>query len=166
MKTLKDIAVAIAALPVEAFKGTYGSSREINEAVRQGYERWNKSAERVEHDRQEDERVKGRQVRDAEASARREANVIVWLNDGTLVKGTFIKVLGARDGYGIREFIEVQSGRLACRQWMPMHLSRHALIVDPDKLRAKGFIKIADMWLIPQAQMTTHEFNKVAKILN
>jgi hypothetical protein len=166
MNTLKDIVAAIDALPVEAFKNTYGHSHEVEQAVKRGYQRWANSREFEIFTRREEEAQEARRTRDTEVRRERAANVEKWLEDGTLVKGTFIKVTGARDGHGIREFISLQGHYLACRQWLPMRFSRHDKTIDPDKLRSQGCIKIADMWISPQAQMTTHEFNKVAKILS
>jgi len=157
MKTLKEIIAAIDALPVEAFKNTYGSDGEINKALKRGWDRWMNSQERVYAEHREEEKRDDRRARDTALRAERTRNVKKWLKDGTLVK-----VSGARDGKGIREVISWDSRQLHCRQWLPEH---RADCKHPDDLRLAGCVKVADVWIGPMAQMTTHEFNKVVKIL-
>lgn len=166
MKTLKEIVAAIDALPLIAFKDTYGgNSRDVDDALRRGYERWSNSLERALSERLEEEDRETRRQRDTQVRRERAANVQKWLADGTLVNGTFIKVSGARDGHGIREFISHDDCTVHCRQWLPVRFSRYEAIT-PDVLRASGLLKIDGRWLRPEAQMTTHGFDKVVKILS
>jgi hypothetical protein len=164
MKTIKDIVAAIDALPVTAFKDTYGSSGEINQALRRGWDRWMESSERVLHKNLEEKAREERQEKDAERARQRAANVKQWLKDGTLKQGVFIKVSGARDGLGIREFIGARERVIVCRQWQTSSWKRR---LDKDaKLVKKG----KEVWLggselMPSDQITTHEYDKVVKIL-
>jgi hypothetical protein len=164
VKTLKDIVAAIDTLPVEAFKDTYGSSHEVDQAIKRGYKRWVESPEHDLHEKREEEEQKTRQKRDAERARERAANVKQWLKDGTLKQGVFIKVSGARDGLGIREFIGARERVVVCRQWQTSSWKRR---LDKDaKLVKKG----KEVWLggselMPSDQITTHEYDKVVKIL-
>jgi hypothetical protein len=161
MKTLKEIAAAIDALPVGAFaKWEYGSA--VKQAIERGYNRWHASQERVEVEQDEETKRWERRARDIALRAERHRNVLKWLTNGELTKGTFIKVSGARDGKGVREFISASNNRLVCRQWLPVFMLR----VDvPSLMHSRGFKKVDGKWYQPADQMTSHEFNKVVKIL-
>lgn len=165
MKTLKDIAAAIDALPPEAFKDQLNGWTVIKQAVYRGEERWEKSAAHALAQTREQKKQEERRRRDAQTRRERAANVRKWLEEGYIVKGTFIKVSGARDGHGIREYISHDERTLHCRQWLPVRFGLRE-VVNGDKLRSRGCLKIDGRWIEPEAQMTTHEYDKVVKILS
>lgn len=167
MKTLKEIAEAIDALPVEAFKNTVcGRNSEIEHALIRGEKRWHDSIAYDIAQRQDEIARSRRSKREALLAAARAANVEKWIKDGTLKKGVFVKVKGARDGAGIREFFSHDYRAIHCRQWRPVSAWAMNKAASPDALRAQGYLKVGGMWISPEPQMTTHEFDKVMRIIS
>jgi len=154
MKTLKEIITAINALPVVAF-GDDRSLDNLHGLLKNRRSEWFRSNECQQQDELEEAKREKRRKKDAQTLNEREANVRKWLKDGTLIKGTFIKVTGARDGYGIREVVEIKSDHLVCRQWLPFNRCTYGT----------AEIKIDGRSFSAQTQMTEHGFNKVAEIL-
>jgi hypothetical protein len=153
VKTLKELLAAINALPVTAF-GDDRTLDIVHARMKERRSEWFRTDEPRKQNEQEEAKLQDRRHLDAQRFAQRERQVRKWLKDGTLTKGTFIKVTGARDGYGIREVVEIKTDRLVCRQWLPFNRCTYG---DAIKMDGKSFS--------PQAQMTEHDFNKVAKIL-
>ena len=101
----------------------------------------------------------------AKLSKKRYYETMKAVEEGFIVPGAFIKVTGARDGAGYREVVRADEDRkeLICRQWRPVSVSVQKRS-EPDVLRSNGYVKLDNKWLEPQAQMTTHGYDKVAKI--
>lgn len=164
MKTLKDIAAAIDALPVEAFKNYWHDRDPVLHAMTNGKQRWENSTEKEAQDAREEADRERRRLDAQEAADERALQVKRWLKDGTLKQGTFIKVLGARDGSGIREFIGVRDRVVVCRQWTTSSWKRR--VPNDATIRKVGKrVWIGQNELTAQDQITTHEFDKVSRIL-
>jgi len=159
--SLNELIQLINAMPVSAFDDDDGINavRKVLD-VRRGD--WLGSDEYANQIHKESNALEQRRVKDTQRLEEREQRVAEMLAHDQLVKGMFLKVTGARDGHGIREFLELSpSGRrLVCRQWWPIRktqLHNHDL----------GQCKRMDdgTWVHSVNQITEHDFCRVAKIL-
>lgn len=167
MKTLKDIIDALQGMPISEFKDrkAYAKLREVLTGRDQEWFRSDEFRKAIEEQNAETQR---KALKEAKVRLARARQVQDWLKTGELKKGTFIKVSGTRDRDGIREMIEQEpgrQGRLVCRQW---HVASSGLLrmfergQDPKKF---NYELKHGMWMQRQSQITTHNFNKVVKIL-
>ena len=147
MTTLKDVLIVIQTLPVEAFHN-FDTVHEVIEGVRARRSQWTQSDDANLRQQQADEKLTRRQDRDTAFAKRRNK----WAREHVKA-GMFIKVTGARDGYGVREVISVEMDGVACRQWLPNGRPRHS--------NRDGFSKT--LWRA-ENQMTTHMFDKVTGV--
>lgn len=165
MKTLKEITQLLDDVPLKEFS-SYEAVSALQSKVRRLADAWTRTPDYQDEQDIADARRQARAKREAQKAIDRTKQVRKWIKDGDLVSGTFIKVRGTRDGSGIREFMEMKAGRLVCRQWQaaaPYNVKRAREY--PNELRDLGYIKIAGMWLQPQDQITTHEPDKVLKLI-
>lgn len=165
MKTLADLIEAVKKLPLEAFEDSLSGHMLRELIVNRGME-YRRSPLCFDHHAAEEKKRLHRRKKDMVRSLNRDVDVRKWIKGGDIVPGTFIKVLGARDGKGIRQVVDIETDRLTCRQWMPIAFGELRQVQkDPDGARNAGYLKIADVWIKPQSQMMTHDFNKVVKLL-
>lgn len=159
--TLNELIQLIHAMPASAFDDDDGIYA-VRKAMDVRRSDWIASDEYANQIYAEDKKLKERQKKDTQRLAEREETITEMLAHGRLVRGMFLKVTGARDGHGIREFLELSpsGNRLVCRQWWPIRktqLHNHDL----------GQCKRMDdgTWVHSVNQITEHDFCRVAKIL-
>lgn len=148
IKTLTDILRAIRELPVEAF-ASFDTVHEVREAVQARRSEWTQSPQHDKQQQQEATKLAHRQDLDTARYGRRDR----WARNN-VKEGMFVKVTGARDGCGIREVISVASDGIACRQWRPASGRWRHRDTRVETFPSGSFL--------PDNQMTTHEFKKVA----
>ena len=144
MKTLKDIADAIRGLPLEAFKAV-GNKDVVTHALNQRFEEYYWSEERLTAEIRDLNRLQQRRDRDAQRAKRNHMWALIHVKPGM-----FIKVGGARDGFGLRKVIEVKTDTIVCQQWKKTH-----------RLAAKESLRFDDVFAVPANQMTEHNADKV-----
>lgn len=161
--TINELIQLINAMPVTAFDDD-DAIFEARSALAVRRSDWIASDEYANQIYAEDKKLKERQKKDALRFAGREATIIQMLDAGDLVRGMFLKVTGARDGHGIREFLELSpsGNRLVCRQWMP---HKKMLRDNVSQLENLGWRHYDGGWIHPTSQMTTHDLCRVAKII-
>jgi hypothetical protein len=147
IKTLADLTQAINELPLEAFADHVATSKASGAIFTRLREYENSTLYQAYLDRQNDERTQ-RQKNDAKVAKARAK----WAREN-IKKGMFVKVVGARDGVGLREVISVEMDCVVCRQWLPHRWRHNYWVKDPSFMKAEWH---------PANQMTTHEFSKVA----
>lgn len=86
---------------------------------------------------------------------------------GTLRKGSFIKVVGARDSKSIREVMDIHNSHdtLTCRKWSRVSITPEPRNDPIDAWRTAGCLKIDGKWYQSQPYMTTHGFGKVVRVI-
>lgn len=150
IKTLNDVIQAIEQLPVETFADYHLVNHKVKEALDKREQEWHTSPAHDRYLKNDQNRLERRQAIDMARHATRARFAREHVK-----KGMFIKVTGARDGYGIREVVSVEMDGVVCRQWLPTRSPQSHMFSFVSR---PGYVAN----FVPANQMTEHMFDKVA----